>query len=310
MEKISAIIPAYNAEKTIKECINAVLAQSYKPSEVIVVDDGSTDNTYKIASQFNEVKVIRSNINRGVASARNLGIMASKYKYIYFIDSDSFPRKKCIELLMKEFSKDEKIGIVGGSNISPEYINDKYNKAYDITNRYGHHINLQEGYVEYIGGNFCIKKEIFNKIGLYDTNLRTHEDFDLCIRARKEGYKVYFQPKAIADHYHQRITLKKYLRYAYTGGKFGTIFRLKHKPFAPFSKYLPENCVLIALLLPFFVTFATTRVIQKNIKLRPITEILSNSHLIFLNQLFMCLGMIEGAYLFKKKYKTNKPKIN
>lgn len=296
---VSVIIPAYNAEKTIEECIESVLNQKYKPSEVIVVDDGSTDNTAEIASKFEDVKVIKTGCNQGAGYARNLGIEKSKYEYIFFTDSDSFPLKDCIEILMNEFLKDEKIGIVGGSNPSSEYIEERYNKLYEITNRYGHSRNSKEGYVEYVPtANFCIKREVFKRIGLFDIRLLSHQDFDLCIRARRNGYKIYFQPKAIANHFHQRTSLKKYLRYAYKGGIYGTIFRLKHKPYAPFSNYLPQNFILTALMVPFMFLFSTGRVVQKNIHLRPFSEILFNIHLISLNQLSMCLGMVKGTYLF------------
>jgi len=84
--KISVIIPVYNAEQYIKQCIKNINLQSYKNLEIIIVDDGSTDNTAKIAKQYN-VKYLYQN-NSGVYSARNLGLKNATGDYIHFMDVD------------------------------------------------------------------------------------------------------------------------------------------------------------------------------------------------------------------------------
>lgn len=108
MELISVIIPAYNVEKYIEECIMSILHNTYKNIEVIVVDDGSEDNTCKIcnkiANRFQNVKLFNAN-HSGVSSARNLGIQKSSGKYILFVDGDDW--------------------------ISSDYISDLYNHIID-----------------------------------------------------------------------------------------------------------------------------------------------------------------------------------
>ena len=88
---ISIIIPAYNAEKTLKKCIKSVLRQTYKNYELIIVDDGSEDNTVAIsdfyAERYSAVQVIHSE-NQGVSSARNLGMEKAIGDYILFLDAD------------------------------------------------------------------------------------------------------------------------------------------------------------------------------------------------------------------------------
>lgn len=83
---ISVIIPAYNAEKYIAQCIYMLKAQSYKKLEIIVVDDGSTDQTYNIARQLS-VKFIRQS-NQGVSAARNIGLKEATGEYVHFLDAD------------------------------------------------------------------------------------------------------------------------------------------------------------------------------------------------------------------------------
>ena len=148
-----------------------------------------------------------------------------------------------------------------------------------------------------------LRKEIFKIVGLFDSRLRTHQDFDFCTRVRKKNLKIYFQPNAIAYHYHQRITLKDYLKYAYKGGIYGTIFRLKHKPYVPYSILYPQNIVLYMLLLPFLISAAVARVIAINLKFRSIIEILIYLPFIVLNQLTMFLGGIKGVYLYNLKFR-------
>jgi glycosyltransferase involved in cell wall biosynthesis len=84
---VSVIVAAYNAEATLAETLRSALAQSYRPVEIILVDDGSTDRTAEIASSFAEVILIRQ-ANAGVAAARNAGIRASRGEWLAPLDAD------------------------------------------------------------------------------------------------------------------------------------------------------------------------------------------------------------------------------
>ena len=99
---ISIIIPVYNVEKYLRKCIDSVLEQTYKNIEVILVDDGSTDNCGKICDEYllkdGRIKVIHKE-NGGLSDARNKGIDASNGKYIMFVDSDDYVDKDMIKLL-------------------------------------------------------------------------------------------------------------------------------------------------------------------------------------------------------------------
>jgi glycosyltransferase involved in cell wall biosynthesis len=86
---VSVIIPLYNSEKYIAQCINSVLSQTWPNKEIIVVDDGSTDSSLNIAKSFESVKVI-SQENKGASTARNRGLREAKGKYIQFLDADDF----------------------------------------------------------------------------------------------------------------------------------------------------------------------------------------------------------------------------
>ena len=107
---VSIIIPAYNAEKYLAECLDSVLNQSYKCLEIIVVNDGSIDGTREIldayASEYNSIRAIHTE-NRGVSCARNTGLNEASGDYVMFLDSDDFIALNAVEILMKDISEND-----------------------------------------------------------------------------------------------------------------------------------------------------------------------------------------------------------
>lgn len=103
-EKISIIVPVYNVEKFVRRCVTSILRQTYRNIEVILVDDGSTDNSSKICDELatidTRIRVIHKR-NGGVSSARNLGIIEAKGDYLGFVDSDDYIREDMYEILFK-----------------------------------------------------------------------------------------------------------------------------------------------------------------------------------------------------------------
>lgn len=101
--RFSVIIPSYNHSKYLPDAIDSVLKQSFEDFEVIVVDDGSTDNSLEIAKSF-PVKII-SQVNKGLASARNTGIMNAQGEYIFPLDADDMMTKNCLRNVDKLISE-------------------------------------------------------------------------------------------------------------------------------------------------------------------------------------------------------------
>lgn len=97
---ISVIIPVYNGETYIVECIESILNQSYRNVEIIVIDDGSTDNTVKLVHRFNDSRIrVLSQANGGPSRARNLGLENASGEYVTFVDADDYIAPECIEVL-------------------------------------------------------------------------------------------------------------------------------------------------------------------------------------------------------------------
>lgn len=110
---VSTIIPTYNAEKWIRETVDSVLAQTYSPVEIIVVDDGSKDGTRAILSTYGDrIRVIENDINQGVSISRNIAIDNSKGDYIALLDHDDLWHPQKLEKQMSLFNSNPRLGLV------------------------------------------------------------------------------------------------------------------------------------------------------------------------------------------------------
>ncbi len=214
---VSVIVPAYNAAATIGKTLEALSKQNcFQPFEVIVVDDGSSDNTADIVSSFALVRYVRQD-NAGPASARNHGAQLAQGEYLAFTDSDCIPHENWIAELMQGFGKKE-VGVVAGSYgiANPESLLARCIYK-EILWR---HMNLMPEYPNAFGSyNFCVKKEVFNAVGGFNTAYRnaSGEDNDLSYKAIGAGWRIYFQPKALVDHYHPTRVVK-YLKEQFRHG--------------------------------------------------------------------------------------------
>jgi len=147
---VSIIIPVYNAEKYLDKCLNSILNQTYKDIEVIVVNDGSTDNSGKLCEEYRKkdgrIKVVHQK-NSGTSIARNAGIKLSKGKYMEFVDSDDYIEPDMVEKLVEAMTKNVQLVICGYKSIcenknkisSKEYTCAKKGKYenHDFMNNFG-----------------------------------------------------------------------------------------------------------------------------------------------------------------------------
>lgn len=138
---VSVIIPIYNVESYLVQCIDSVLAQTYRNLEIILVDDGSPDKSPEICDKYavkdSRIKVIHK-INEGLSSARNDGIDVSKGKYLFFLDADDYLASECIEKLV-EASQNGALPISG-------YILDfsDEDKLIEVQQAYGEYSNIKD----------------------------------------------------------------------------------------------------------------------------------------------------------------------
>ena len=207
--KISVVIPTYNRKHTLPRALDSVLAQSYQPFEIIVIDDGSTDDTFDlIKSKYPSIKLLESlkpskslkgYSPKGVSVARNVGIKQSKGDWISLLDSDDewTPDKliKQVQLLKKNegsvFCHTNEIWIRNGIRVNQHKKHQKYGgyifkKCLDIC--------------RISPSSVLIHKSIFKDIGLFDESLKVCEDYDLWLRITS-NYPVLFLDEFLIKKY-------------------------------------------------------------------------------------------------------------
>lgn len=200
---ISVIIPTYNRERTILDSINSVLNQTYPNLECIVVDDCSTDHTQNLVKTITDkrLKYIKCDFNAGPSKARNTGIMMSAGNYITFNDSDSYWKKEKLEKQINYLWEHPECGMVYCRFM---YRTPKADKILPTT-RYGK--AELEGYLYKIllKGNLIdtsamlVKKEVFDKVGVFSEDIKSTEDYELALRIAYE-YKIGFVDEVLFEN--------------------------------------------------------------------------------------------------------------
>lgn len=215
--QVSVIIPTYNRAHLVGRAIESVLNQTYQNFEIIVVDDGSTDNTEEVVKNFNNkvIRYIRHKENRGGGAARNTGIKEAEGNYIAFLDDDDEWLPEKLEKQISFFDdKSSELGVVYTGLIrvdeTGEYIVKQYIRVPDIhvpeKRRWIYEDLLLKDYVGTIS-TVLVKKECFEKIGLFDESLPSCQDWDICIRIAKM-YQFDFIESPLIKYYRHacRIT--------------------------------------------------------------------------------------------------------
>ncbi|MDQ3089309.1 MAG: glycosyltransferase, partial [Acidobacteriota bacterium] len=249
MQKVSVIIPTYNYAHFIGEAIESILAQTFPLSEIIVVDDGSTDNTEQIVAKYgNKVRYIKQE-NSGVCAARNFGVKNSSGDFIAFFDADDicFPAK--IEKQMAKFAEDAKIGLVhcGMREFDLQGNTIRYHLEGRKEGWIADEILLLMPVITASGSSIMVSREAFNAVGGFDTNLTVGEDWDFCYRVARK-FKVGFVPEILVDYrYHGKNThlnlmkMERSMKIAFEKA-FDTddekILRLRQKSYGNFYKTL------------------------------------------------------------------------
>lgn len=200
---VSVIIPNYNYGRFLSEAIESVLSQTYACSEIIVVDDGSTDDSLNVLAQYEKkgVKVIRQK-NCGVGAARNAGAKASSGDFIAFFDADDIWLPHKIERQLELFQSDKEIGLttVGvrefgkdGKTIA-KYLNGQNGWcAEDLL--------IFRPVVIVPGTTAMIKREVFELVGGFDETKEMHpsEDWEFCYRVAR-NFKLAYLPEVLVEY--------------------------------------------------------------------------------------------------------------
>jgi GT2 family glycosyltransferase len=187
---VSAVIPAYNYGRFLPGAIDSVLAQTYRDLECIVVDDGSTDDTARVLEPYRDrVRVVRQP-NQGLSAARNTGIQSAQGTYVAFLDADDrwFPEKVARQVALIE--SDARTGAVGcwvqltsgsGEPIGRKQFAEHVPEPIDLDTQVAR-IAVRTFWVGGSGSGAFVRREVFERVGFFDTSLRAAEDWDMWMR--------------------------------------------------------------------------------------------------------------------------------
>jgi O-antigen biosynthesis protein len=221
---ISVVVCSYNGSATIRDTLNGLQKVNYPNFEVVVVNDGSTDNFEQIVSEY-PVKLVNTP-NRGLSSARNTGMHNSSGEIIAYIDDDAYPDPDWLRYLAFAYMNSSH-GCIGGPNILPP---EDGPIATCVANAPGGpvHVLLNDEIAEHVPGcNLSIRKKVLMQIGGFDPTYRAAgDDVDVCWRVIEAGYTIGFHPSAVVWH-HRRNSLKAYWKQQKGYGKAEALLEAK-----------------------------------------------------------------------------------
>ena len=206
--EVSVVVPVYNGERTLKQCLDSLFKQTFRDYEVIIVNNNSTDNTASILSSYKEnsplpFKVVFEGY-RGRGTARNAGINIAKGKIILSSDADCIFPKEWIKEITEPIRKGREVAVLGGEEPAidnfwarkyQEYSN-RFRKANIIGNNYINHIDTK---------HFAILRKVLMKFktkeGVFHKSLYT-DDFEFATRFLAKGYRIKLLQKCKVKHHH------------------------------------------------------------------------------------------------------------
>jgi len=252
--RASVIIPAYNAEKTLQTCLDALMQQTRIPDEILVVDDGSTDSTKTIADAYSLVTVLAQK-NQGPAKARNAGATRANGDVIVFLDSDCAPEKNWLNEMLQPFENEKVAGVQGAYRSQQPSLVAQFDQA-DIEYRYERMKRVKK--LDWIGSySAAYKRKIFlDEKGFDETFPKASgEDAELSYRLAEKGFVLVFAPKAIVFHTHPEKLLH-YLRVKFFRAYWRTRMYLKHPHKSVRDSYTPHTLKLNFLVGGAFILLA------------------------------------------------------
>lgn len=203
MPTVSVIIPVYNGEAFLDQCIESIINQSMTPHQILIIDDGSTDGSKEIAQGYSNIEYVHQK-NLGVASARNLGLSMATGEFVAFIDQDDFWNKEALaqRLSYVEAHNDARV-VLGKQYWFLDGLKEK--PSWVKSEQMDHDLN------GFLMGCALLKKDLFDEFGIFDTSFRFCSDFDWFFRLKDGGVAFHQIEQTILN---KRIHAKNESRHA------------------------------------------------------------------------------------------------
>jgi GT2 family glycosyltransferase len=223
---ITVVVCAYNAADTIDECLTHTCRLDYPNLDIVVIDDGSTDDTAFIASRHARAQVVRID-HAGLSAARNEGLRQATGRIIAYLDADAFPTMEWPYYLALAFDGDM-VGCAGGPNVSPA--TDPVG-AQRVAHATGgpEHVLLSDDRAEHVPGcNMAFWRTVLEQVGGFDpVYVSAGDDVDVCWKVLDRGWEIGFHPAALVWH-HRRPTARAYVRQQVGYGRAESLVAARH----------------------------------------------------------------------------------
>ncbi len=205
---VSAIIPAHNQGRYLVEAVASVLQQTLADLEVIVVDDGSTDDTARVARGFGDPRVhyVYQN-NRGLSAARNTGIRRARGRYLTFLDADDLFLPRKLELLVGALEQNPAAGIAAGQAVPIDERGRPVGRIFDKP--------LPDEPAQLLAGNplhvgsIVVRASWQARVGFFDESLRSYEDWDMWLRLALAGCRSVWVPRPVSCYRFHRSQMTR-----------------------------------------------------------------------------------------------------
>ena len=276
MATVTIIIPSFNGQHLLAECLPAVMSQSYSDFDVIVIDNGSDDGTVIwLKNEFPQVHIIENKVNKGFSAAVNQGIEGSKTPYICTLNNDVVVEADWIQNLVNATAADPEVGMCASKLLffhKPSIINssgicvDRAGIVWDREGGTDESQRLDEalGVFGPCAGAALYRRDMLDKIGLFDEEYFAYfEDVDLAWRARATGWKCAYVDTAIGYHHHSATSVNGSRFKDFQLGKNKVRLILKNYPFNTLWWYIPilliYDIMAVGYQLAVHKTFQTLR---------------------------------------------------
>lgn len=224
--KVSVVVCSYNGARTLRQCLASLMQLDYPDYEVLLIDDGSTDNTREIASEFPQV-IYHYQANKGLSVARNVGAELAEGEIVAYTDSDCEADEHWLRYLVTAM-EDQRVQAIGGPNITPL---DSSWVARCVAASPGNpsHVMLDDQHAEHVPGcNMAFVRAALLRMGGFDPQFRqAGDDVDVCWRFLDAGLPIGYASGAMVWH-HRRPSVKAYARQQKGYGRSEAMVHFKH----------------------------------------------------------------------------------
>jgi len=202
---ISVIIPAWNGEKFIANCLDSLHTTSPCDAEFIVVDNGSTDNTRELVQRWPRVRLINQPMNMGFSSAINQGLQSAQGQILFLLNQDTVMQSHWFGPIKLHFEQSPEVGIVGCRLLYPDGRLQHAGGRLDPSTWLSEHVSEDQAkQIDFVtGAAFAIRRECYSAVGLFDTGFYPayYEDVDYCLRARHLGWQIACELQSVITHF-------------------------------------------------------------------------------------------------------------